>query len=400
MTSRNKNLVPGSLFGGMLLVVGCCIGAGMLALPVLIGLAGFFPSLLMLIAAWAFMTYTGCLLIEVNGWFEGPVNLLSMVKEGLGKTAYGIAWATYLLLFYSLLVAYVSASGAIFSSILQALFHIQISDQMASLIFTLLLGWIIYLGTGTVDLVNRFLMIGLITAYVALIAVGIMKVEPHNLAHIHFGKLFLSLPVLVVSFGFQNLVPSLITYMREDLQRVKHAIVGGSFIVLIIYLLWCLVILGVVPPEQLADYYNQGKEATSALTSTTSPFLINSSRLFAFFAIITSFLPIGLTLAHFLADGFHVIPTRQKMRWLVLLTIVPPLLLGLFYPTFFFKALSFAGGICAMILFGIFPVAMAWIGRYKKGETSNYHVGGGKFALVIAFLFASFVLICELVRVF
>jgi tyrosine-specific transport protein len=52
----------GNLFGGMLLVAGCCIGAGMLALPVLTGLSGFDPSLLVLIAAWAFLTFTAFLL--------------------------------------------------------------------------------------------------------------------------------------------------------------------------------------------------------------------------------------------------------------------------------------------------------------------------------------------------
>ncbi|MBI3900798.1 MAG: tyrosine transporter, partial [Chlamydiia bacterium] len=168
MTDKYQKFIPGSLFGGMLLVAGCCIGAGMLALPILIGLTGFFPSLLILFAAWGFMTYTGCLLIEIHGWFSTPVNLLSMVKEGLGKTSYGVAWVTYLLLFYSLLVAYVAGGGAIFSAIGEALFHIHVPEQVASLVFTLFLGWVIYLGTQAVDWVNRFLMIGLVFAYVSL----------------------------------------------------------------------------------------------------------------------------------------------------------------------------------------------------------------------------------------
>jgi tyrosine-specific transport protein len=38
---------PGSIFGGVLLIAGSCIGAGMLGLPIITGIAGFFPSLLM-----------------------------------------------------------------------------------------------------------------------------------------------------------------------------------------------------------------------------------------------------------------------------------------------------------------------------------------------------------------
>jgi tyrosine-specific transport protein len=70
----------GSIPGGILLVAGSCIGAGMLALPILTGLSGFFPSLSILLASWAFMTFTGLLLVEVNGWFSNQVNLVSMSK--------------------------------------------------------------------------------------------------------------------------------------------------------------------------------------------------------------------------------------------------------------------------------------------------------------------------------
>ena len=115
---NSDRLTPGSLVGGMLLVAGNCIGAGMLALPIVMGLAGFLPSLSMLIAAWIFMTFTGCLLVEINGWFYGQVNFLSMAKEALGRTGYLVAWMFYPILFYSILVAYVAAGGSIFSAIL------------------------------------------------------------------------------------------------------------------------------------------------------------------------------------------------------------------------------------------------------------------------------------------
>ena len=37
----------GSVIGGILLIAGSCIGAGMLGLPILTGLVGFFPSLIL-----------------------------------------------------------------------------------------------------------------------------------------------------------------------------------------------------------------------------------------------------------------------------------------------------------------------------------------------------------------
>lgn len=60
----------GSLLGGTLLITGSCVGAGMLGLPILTGLSGFAPSLVMFVLVWLFMTITGLLLVEANGWFS------------------------------------------------------------------------------------------------------------------------------------------------------------------------------------------------------------------------------------------------------------------------------------------------------------------------------------------
>jgi len=136
---NSDRLLPGSLFGGMLLFSGSCIGAGMLALPILTGLVGFFPSLIMMFLACALMTFTGLLLVESNGWFFGQVNLLSMVERSLGRTARSVAWIVYLLFFYSVLLAYIAVSSKIVSPLLG---HI-VPDWVLSFLFTGLFGWVI-----------------------------------------------------------------------------------------------------------------------------------------------------------------------------------------------------------------------------------------------------------------
>lgn len=401
----NKDrLLPGSVIGGMLLVAGSCIGAGMLALPILTGLSGFFPSLSMMLLSWGFMTFTGLLLVEVSGWFYGPTNLISMASQSLGMIGRWISWVTYLFLFYSLLVAYVAASGSIFSALIAHLFHLSIPGWCASVFFTFFFGWIVYLGTRPVDLLNRILMLALIVTYFGMIGFGITKIEKKLLLHWAPQLMFSSLPVLAVSFGFQNMIPSLTAYMKGDLKRVRLTIIGGSLITLFVYLIWSLLVLGIVPfegPSGILDTFEKGEEATSALQAALGSALISSfAEGFAFFAIVTSFLAQGLTLTHFLADGFNIAPTQRKGKILCIAALAPPLFLALLDPTIFFKALSFAGGICAMILFGILPISMVWIGRYRKLITSNYHVKGGKLSLVFALFFALFVIGCEVVRIF
>ena len=397
-----NRLIPGSVPGGILLVAGSCIGAGMLALPIVTGLAGFFPSLVALFVSWAFMTFTALLLVEICGWFYGQINLLTMAKESLGEGGKTIGWITYLFLFYALLVAYISASGGIFSAILESLFGVHVPPWGASLFFTLLFGAIVYLGTRPVDLWNRALMVGLIITYLGMIFLGIGRIDPKLFLHFAPQYTLLSLPVLAVSFGFQNMIPSLAAYMKGDLRRVRLTILGGSLLALLVYLLWTCLVLGTVPLEGshgILESYQKGEEATSALHASLGNSKIAAfARGFAFFAIVTSFLAQGLSLTHFIADGLKTLPTRKNTWWLAGLALLPPLIFALSFPEVFFKALSFAGGICAMILFGLMPVSMAWIGRYKKGLSSAYHVQGGKPALIIAFSFALLVIGCEVVH--
>src|SRR3989338_1343215 len=101
----------GSVVGASLLIVGSCIGVGMLALPVLSGMAGFFPSFIIFMVAAAFMTTTALLLVEMMSWFDRPVSFISLVEETLGLPGRVIYWILYLFLFYALLVAYMTGSG-------------------------------------------------------------------------------------------------------------------------------------------------------------------------------------------------------------------------------------------------------------------------------------------------
>src|SRR5580692_8125898 len=127
------NKHSGSVFGGMLLIVGSCIGAGMLGIPVMTGIAGFFPSLIMFFLAWCFMTTSALLLIEVNGWFPHRVNLLTMVGDTLGKKGRAVCWITYLFLFYALLVAYISGIGNLSSTFFAMMFNKTVPAWVGSL---------------------------------------------------------------------------------------------------------------------------------------------------------------------------------------------------------------------------------------------------------------------------
>ncbi|MFA6119426.1 MAG: aromatic amino acid transport family protein [Parachlamydiales bacterium] len=396
----NLKLIPGSIFGGMLLIAGCCIGAGMLGLPILLGLCGFMPSMLLLFASWIFMTFTGLLLVEINGWFYEQVNIISMSKKALGPIGQAISWILYLSLFYSLGVAYISGGGKIFFSF----FPFFGSSVLAIIFFVAIFASLVFLGTKIVDFSNRLLMVGLVVSYLIMTFLAVPKINSSYFTYVNM-KYFLSpLPVLITSFGFHNMIPSLTAYMKGDLKRTKIAIIGGSAISLIIYFFWVVIVLGIIPLEGengLREAFLKGNEATIPLRNILkSKIIISFAGFFAFFAIVTSFLTQTLGLTHFLADGLKIKINSKNNWWLILLAVVPSTVFSLIYPDVFFKALDFAGAYCAVILFGILPALMAWIGRYITKETSIYHVRGGKLSLIVVFLFSFIIILSQLLIFF
>jgi tyrosine-specific transport protein len=382
----------GTFIGGILLIAGSCIGAGMLALPIMTGLSGFFPSLVMFLVAWGFMTITGLLMIEVNSSFTERVNIVSMAERAFGKTGRIVSWTLYLFLFYSLLVAYISGSGSLSSTYFETIFSWHLPKWVGALFFTAVFGMLAYQGTRTVDHWNRFFMFGKILTYLGMIVLGLQYINPKLLLRTEPAYAFFSLPVLVIAFGYHNMIPTLMNYMNNDAKRVRQTILGGSIFALIVYIIWEIVVLGIVPAGGewgIIESLKAGRQASDAVAGILGiSWVSNFAEALAFFALLSSFLAQTLALTHFLADAFKVKSEKHESVALCFCALLPPLIFSFIYPNLFLKALNFAGGFCAVILFGVLPAAMVWKSRYIQGMQSTYQVFGGKKLLAVIIVIA------------
>jgi len=389
--------LQGSVLGGSLLIGGSCIGAGMLGMPIQTGLAGFAPSFIVFFIVWAFMTLTGLLLIEVNGWFAHHVNLLTMTSHILGRTGRFLCWVLYLFLLYALLVAYTAASGNILSHFLSAYVAITLPPYLLSILFVILFGILTYAGTRAVDLTNRVLMMFKIGFFILVFLLCIQFIDPKLLVYTQPSKMLGSLPILITAFGYHNMIPSLTSYMKGNMKKVRLCILLGSLGSFVVYIFWQMLILGIIPlsgPLGLQASLKEGKEASQIL----SQYLSNSGigivvQLLGFVAILTSFLAQSLSLSHFLADGLDIKYGRRENIGVCFLTLFPPLMLAIFYPQVFYAALDFAGGICTVCLFGVLPALMVWKGRSERlDKPSATRVPGGKILLagILSFAFSVF----------
>ncbi len=390
--TQNKS----STFRGVLLVAGTSIGGGMLALPVLTSLGGFLPSLVVYFFCWLFMACTGLLFLEISLWMHKDANIVSMSERTLGAGGKAFAWVLYLFLFYSLSVAYIVGCGDL---VLQ-LFNNQIPEWFASILFILCFAPLIFIGTRFVSKINVIFMFGLGISFFTFLILGAGYVKKELLFGHNWSKSLLALPIAFTSFAYQGIIPTLVSDMNYDVSRTRKAIVIGSFIPLITYIIWQWLIQGIVPtegPGGLAEALANGNNAVQPLKYfINSPLVYIVGQYFAFFALITSFFGVTLGLMDFLADGLNVKKTALGKFWLCLLIFIPPLLISYTYPHIFLTALDYAGGYGCALLLGLLPVLMVWSARYRLGMKSPYTFPGGKVALLFLGAFVIFELVLEI----
>jgi tyrosine-specific transport protein len=359
------------LIGSILMILGTSIGVGMLALPVAASYQNFSYNTVLLLSAWLLMTVGAFALLEVNLWFPAKANLVSMAHGTLGRCGKYVAWTTYLLLLYSVLCAYIAGS----SDVLQTLFHwmhMTIPHWAAALLSVVILGSIVYGGVYAVDISTRILMTVKLLAYFLMIGTIVPRIHLDLLLtgdnHFRISPFM----VMITSFGYAIIIPSLRTYLKSKTKSLHQAIVIGSLVPLLIYFLWMLSIQGLIPKDSSDGLIaiSQSKNAIGQLMITITaclrnPWVNTLASTFISICAATSFLGVGLCLVDFITDGLKLHHHHRTLLRAHLMTFVPPTIIVLWCPGIFIHALSYAGVFC-LILLALFPLLMLYSGRHLK----------------------------------
>lgn len=387
--------------GGILLIAGTSIGAAVLALPISTGMMGFIPTMTLFVAYWLFMLFTALCFLEVNLSMKGNVNFISMARHTLGRWGEIFNWIVYLYLLYALTTAYIAGSGPIFHKLIFMTTGYDIPTFMQSLPLILIFGYFVYRGAETVDYANRFLMLGLVITYMAIIIWIAPYIEIERLhGHVEWRYFNVSLSVIAVSFGYHIIIPTLSRYLDHQPDMLKKVILFGSIIPLVCYIIWETVALGVIPitgENGLAVGYQKGLNSADLLAKTIeNPSLLALTSAFSFFTIVTSFLGVSLSLRDFLADGFKIKENHRGKILLYILTFLPPMIICQINPRAFLTALEHAGAFGVVLLLGLMPALMVWFNRYRRGHESPYRAPGGKPALILTMVISIFIITVEI----
>lgn len=384
-----ENKTSPSFLSGVFLISGTCVGAGMLALPVVTGPAGFWPSMGINILCWLFMLATGLLFFEATLWMHEGANVLSMAERFLGRIGKWVSGGAFLFLYYCLMVSYISGITPLVTTEAEGFLSYAGACVCGALIFGLLILW----GTRAVDRINWLLMIGAIISFFMLVVLGSTQVTNTLLARSDWRYFLVAAPTLFSAYGYHNIVPTLTFYLERDKAKMRKAIIYGSLLAFIIYSVWEWLIIGSLPVEAINEASNQGVPISYALQQLTGhPWVSTLGSLFGVFALVTSLLGVALSMVDFLGDGLKMKPIGWKRLFLTSLVFVPPTLFAAYNPGIFLVAIGIAGGYGEAILNGLLPVSLVWLGRYHLKLKGEHQLFGGKGMLALLFALSIFII--------
>lgn len=393
-----KLMLNSKKLGAILLISCTTIGGGILALPTNTYAAGFYPTAMNFVVCWIFMTLGALYLLEVALWQSKRTNIISMSGSTLGLPGQVISWTAYLLLLYALLSAYLTAATGMLNVVTNDFF----SNYLTVPFLAFGIGFFIFLGTRATDMANKILSIALTVIYLLLMSMILPKIDLSVIGVGDLKTLPATVPLLVTSFGFAIVIPSLCDYLSNDQKSLSSVIIIGSIIPLIVYLFWEFGVIGLlsIPGEngleELSKQHADGTQVASAIQNLLQKnYVTIISHGFAACAILTSFLGVALSLFHFLADGLKYNMKGLYGIKLFFMTFLPPIIAVLFYPAGFDSILKF-GGIFVAILLGLLPCLMVWSGRYKRQKSGNFKVPGGKTLIIFTSVFFIYTILQEI----
>ena len=370
--------------GSTLLVAGTMIGAGMLAMPLTSAGIGFGFTLVLLLGLWALLTFSALLFVELYQTAESDAGIGTLAEQYFGKAGRIIATAVLIIFLYALIAAYVSGGGSLLKDLLPESF----GDKVSILLFTVIFGSFIVIGTHSVDKINRVLFFVMLAAFAVVLSLMLPEIKFDNLmaTPIDNALIISASPVFFTAFGFHGSIPSLNKYLGGNVKALRISILVGSAITLCAYILWQMSTHGLLTQNEFLQILKEDAtlnglvKATLAITG--SNIIAGAVKLFSTLALVTSFLGVGLGLLECIEDllkrSFNISAGRISLG---LMTFIPPLVFALFYPEGFILALGYAGQMFAFYAVGL-PVSLVW--KARRAHTNlPYKVWGGNLTLII-----------------
>ncbi|WP_394142972.1 amino acid permease [Vibrio chagasii] len=380
------------MMGSSLIIAGTALGAGMLAIPMVLAQFGLLYGTMLMVLICFGTTYAALLLLEATIKAGGGLGLNSIARKTLGKQGQLITNGLLYALLICLLMAYILGAGDLLSKLLSN-FGIDLTATTSQITFTLIAGAVVASGTGVIDKLNRalfFMMLASLFATMAFLAPSmtqdnLMQVTSHN--HVDLIK---TSAILFTSFGFMVVIPTLVSYNHEATDKqLRNMVIVGSLIPLVCYLCWLFAVVGNLSEEQFRSFHNVSD--LMAAFEAQSPWVGTVLSIFTGLALLTSFFGVAMSLFNQNRDMFN-----QNTAVTYCISFILPLAGSLLAVDKFLQVLNYAGII--LVFLAVFvPLVMVHKQRFMKVAEDRYSAEGGKPMLLFSLLFGCFLLISQVI---
>jgi len=379
------------LLGSALIISGTALGAGMLAIPMVLAQFGLLYGTLLMVLIWFGTTYSALLLLEATIKSGGGLGLNSIARKTLGKGGQLVSNGLLYALLICLLMAYILGAADLLLQGMSVM-GFSITFTQSQILFTLVAGAVVACGTGVIDKLNRALFFVMLASLVVTLLVLLPEFSTENLAQVsnrdHLGLIQTS-AVLFTSFGFMVVIPSLVSYNSDASDKqLRNMVIIGSLIPLFCYLCWLFAVVGNLPPEQLKEFASVSE--LMAGFEHDAPWIGSVLSLFTGLALLTSFFGVAMSLFHQNSDTF-----RQNRVVTYVLTFVLPLIGAILAADQFLSVLAYAGII--LVFLAVFvPLAMVYKLRLANTLSECYTAEGGTLMMVFGLVFGVFLLMSQM----
>lgn len=380
------------LIGSALIIAGTALGAGMLAIPMVLAQFGLLYGTVLMVLIWFGTTYSALLLLEATIKSGGGLGLNSIARKTLGKGGQLLTNALLYALLICLLMAYILGAADLLVQAMKAV-GVELSFMHSQIVFTLTTGLIVACGTGVIDKLNRLLFLVMVASLLMTLAVLLPEFSFANLSQVsnqdHLGLIQTS-AVLFTSFGFMVVIPSLVSYNNEATDKqLRNMVIIGSVIPLVCYLCWLFAVVGNLPSDQLKQFASVSE--LMAGFEHQAPWVGGFLSVFTGLALLTSFFGVAMSLFHQNSDTFN-----QNRVVTYVLTFVLPLVGAVWAADQFLSVLAYAGII--LVFLAVFvPLAMVYKLRLAKTLDERYTAEGGDMMMIFGLVFGGFLLVSQVI---
>jgi tyrosine-specific transport protein len=344
------------------------IGAGILGIPYVVAKAGFITGLINILVLGVVFLFIHLYLGEVVLRTKGKHQLTSYAEKYTGKIGKYFMFISMVVGIYGAIVAYIMGGGEALASIT------GLDSLLCSVIFFGILSWLVYVGLKAIEESEAFAMPLVLIIVVLIFAFAVTKLNPAYLSEFNFSRLLVPYGVVLFAFIGTSAIPEMGEELAKYKKDMKKAIIIGSSIPIIVYLLFALSVVGVLGKAT----HEIGALGLAAILGEKMAFI---GAIFALLTMSTSFLVLGLALKELFWYDYGL---RKNTSWL--LACFVPFLLFLLIKTrnlaSFTKILDFAGVITGVII-GVLIVLMVMNAKKKGERKPEYSIYINKF---IAFL--------------